>query len=341
MFSKTIGIDLGSSCVRIYAKGKGVVLEEPSVVAIDKASQKLVGVGNSALEILGRTRGNIVVIYPLRNGIISDYALIERMLKAFVKKVSKFNLFKPNVVISIHGGISDVEERAVIDLGMQAGARRMFLLNSPVAAALGAGIDITNAEVNMVVDIGGKTCDIGIVSLGGVVESKTIFYAGDKFDEAIIRYLRRKYNLLIGERTAKMLKESIGCGSPRPNELTIELRGRCLTTGLPKTIEVTSNDTMEAMKETIDSIAEGIYSVLENAPPQLVADVSRNGITLTGGSSLLWGIDRAITERVGITAHIAEKASLCAVLGSGKALDNLTMFESERLNTQNRCVVNP
>ena len=231
MFSKDIGIDLGTASILVYVKGKGVVLREPSVVAIDKNTGKLLKVGTEAQQMLGRTPGNIVAIRPLREGVISDYDMTERMLKEFIRKVTSFRLFKPRIVICVPSGITEVEERAVIDAGIQAGARRVYLIEEPVAAAIGAGIDITKPDGHMVVDIGGGTADIAVISLGGVVESASIKTAGDKFDEAVVKYIRRKHNVLIGDRTAEELKKTIGCVFPRPEEVTMEIKGRCLMTG--------------------------------------------------------------------------------------------------------------
>jgi len=335
-----IGIDLGTASVLVFIKGKGIVLREPSVVAVDKTNGKLVGIGQEARHMLGRTPGNIVAIRPLREGVISDYEMTERMVKAFIKKVSKFRFFKPNIVICVPSGITEVEERAVIDAGMQTGAKRVYLIEEPVAAAIGAGIDISKPSGNMVVDIGGGTCDVAVISLGGVVESASIKVAGDKFDEAIIKYLRRKHNLLIGDRTAEDLKVNVGCAYPRPEERTMEIRGRCLLTGLPKTLTVTSTETMEALEEVVNTVIEAIHGVLENTPPELVADIAQNGITLTGGGSLLWGIDKAIAERTGIRTHIADDAVSCVAYGTGKALENLSMMEDGTINLNRRRTLN-
>ena len=327
MFANDIGIDLGTASVLVYIKGKGIALREPSVVAVDRENSKLVEVGQEAQNMLGRTPGNIVAIRPLREGVISDYEMTERMIKAFIKKVNRFHLFKPNIVICVPSGITEVEERAVIDAGMQAGARKVFLIEEPVAAAIGAGIDITKPNGNMVVDIGGGTCDIAVISLGGVVESMSLKVAGDKFDEAIIKYLRKKYNMLIGERTAEEVKVNIGCVCPRPEERSMQIRGRCLLTGLPKTMLISSSEVMEALQEVTDCVLEAIHGVLENTPPELASDIAQNGITLTGGGSLLWGLDQVIGERTGIRAHIADDAISCVAFGTGRALDNLAMME--------------
>ena len=304
MFSKDIGIDLGTASVLVFIKGKGVVLREPSVVAMDKNTGKLLKVGADAQAMLGKTPGNIVAMRPLREGVISDYDMTERMLKEFIKKVTSFRLFKPRVIICIPSGITEVEERAVIDAGIQAGARRVYLIEEPVAAAIGAGIDIAKPDGHMVVDIGGGTSDIAVISLGGVVESASIKIAGDKFDEAVIKYIRRKHNVLIGDRTAEELKMTIGCVFPRPEEVNMEVKGRCLMTGLPRVFSVSSSEMIEAFEEPSTRILEAIHSVLERTPPELVADISTNGILMTGGGSMVWGFDKLVESHTGIETHV-------------------------------------
>ena len=332
MFSKDIGIDLGTASILVYVKGRGVVLQEPSVVAIDKNTGKLLKVGTDAQQMLGRTPGNIVAIRPLREGVISDYDMTERMLREFIRKVTSFRLFKPRVVICVPSGITEVEERAVIDAGVQAGARKFYLIEEPLAAAIGAGIDITQPDGHMVVDIGGGTTDIAVISLGGIVESCSIKIAGDKFDEAIIKYIKRKHNVLIGERTAEELKINIGCVYPRPEEISMDVKGRCLMSGLPKVFMVSSSEIMEAFEEVSINIIEAVHSVLERTPPELVSDISTNGITMTGGGSLVYGFDRLIASHTGIETHIADDAVSCVAYGTGKALDNLTTMQEGTLN---------
>lgn len=270
IFGKDIGIDLGTASVLVYVKGKGIVLREPSVVAIDKNTGKLKCVGEDAQAMLGRTPGNIVAMRPLREGVISDYDMTEKMLKEFIRKSTSFSLFKPRLLICVPSGITEVEERAVIDAGIQAGARRAYLIEEPVAAAVGAGIDITVPDGHMIVDIGGGTADIAVISLGGVVESVSIKTAGDKFDEAVVKYVRRKHNVLVGDRTAEDLKKAIGCVFPRPSEETMEIKGRCLMTGLPRVFSVSSSEMIEAFDEVSGRILEAIHSVLERTPPELV-----------------------------------------------------------------------
>ncbi|MEG2000995.1 MAG: rod shape-determining protein MreB, partial [Evtepia sp.] len=332
MFAKDIGIDLGTASVLVFVKGKGVVLQEPSVVALDKRNGKLLKVGVDAQRMLGRTPGNIVAIRPLREGVISDYEMTERMLREFIRKVSNTRVFKPRVVICVPSGITEVEERAVIDAGIQAGARRVYLIEEPLAAAIGAGIDITQPDGHMVVDIGGGTTDIAVISLSGIVESTSIKIAGDQFDEAIVKYIRRKHNVLIGERTAEELKCSIGCVFPRPEELTVEIKGRCLSTGLPRTFAVSSGEMVDAFEEVSSRILEAIHSVLERTPPELVADISNNGITMTGGGSLIWGFDKLIESHTSIETHVAEDAVSCVAFGTGKTLDDLTDMQDGTMN---------
>ena len=341
--AKDIGIDLGTASVLVYVKGKGVVLNEPSVVAINKDDGRLLSVGADAQAMLGRTPGNIVAIRPLREGVISDYDMTERMLKEFIRKVSGsfHHIFKPRVIICVPSGITEVEERAVVDAGLQSGASHVYLIEEPVAAAIGAGIDITKPEGHMVVDIGGGTSDIAVISLKGVVESASIKVAGDQFNEAIVKYMRRKHNILIGERTAEQMKMQIGCVFPKEEETTIEIKGRCLMTGLPKTITVTSTEMLEAFEEPVERILEAIHGVLERTPPELVADIANNGIVMTGGGSLVDGFDKLITARTGIHTVVAENAISCVAIGTGKSLDSVHEMNDGTVNLPHRPPVSP
>ena len=334
--AKDIGIDLGTASVLVYVKGKGVVLNEPSVVAMDKTTGKLLKVGTDAQAMLGRTPGNIIAISPLREGVISDYDMTERMLKEFIHKVAGFSFFKPRVIICVPSGITEVEERAVIDAGIQAGARKVYLIEEPVAAAIGAGIDITQPDGHMVVDIGGGTADIAVISLSGVVESASIKIAGDQLNEAVVKYMRRKHNLLVGERTAEEMKKQIGCVFPKDEEETMDVKGRCLLTGLPKVVTVSSTEMMDAFEEPVERIMEAIHSVLERTPPELVADVSTNGIIMTGGGSLVYGFDKLVTARTGIHTTVADDAISCVVLGTGKSLDSLNAMQDGTMNLSRR-----
>ena len=339
-FSKDIGIDLGTASVLVYVKGKGVVLREPSVVAMDKNTGKLLKVGAEANAMLGRTPGNIIAMRPLREGVISDYDMTERMLKEFIKKVTSFRLFKPRVVICVPSGITEVEERAVVDAGIQAGARRVYLIEEPVAAAIGAGIDIAKPDGHMVVDIGGGTSDIAVISLSGVVESASIKVAGDQFNESIVKYMRRKHNVLVGERTAELMKMQIGCVFPKEQEMSIEIKGRCLVTGLPKVINVSSTEMLEAFEEPVERILEAIHGVLERTPPELVADISNNGIVMTGGGSLVDGFDKLIEARTGIHTVVAEGAISCVAEGTGRSLDSLNSMTDGTVNLSRRKQMN-
>ena len=339
--TKDIGIDLGTASVLVYVKDKGVVLNEPSVVAIDKNDGRLLKVGAEAQAMLGRTPGNIVAIRPLREGVISDYDMTERMLKEFIHKVSGgFQFSKPRVIICVPSGITEVEERAVIDAGIQAGARRVYLIEEPVAAAIGAGIDIAKPDGHMVVDIGGGTADIAVISLSGVVESSSIKVAGDQFNEAIVKYMRRKHNILIGERTAELMKMQIGCVYPKEEDVSMDLKGRCLMTGLPKTISVSSTEMLEAFEEPVERILEAIHGVLERTPPELVADISNNGIVMTGGGSLVEGFDKLITARTGIHTVVAENAISCVAEGTGKSLESLNAMQDGTVNLSRRRQMN-
>ena len=339
-WTKDIGIDLGTASVLVYVKGKGVVLNEPSVVAMDKNTGKLLKVGAEAQAMLGRTPGNIVAIRPLREGVISDYDMTEKMLREFIRKVTGFQLFKPRVLICVPSGITEVEERAVIDAGIQAGARKAYLIEEPVAAAIGAGIDITKPDGHMVVDIGGGTADIAVISLSGVVESASIKIAGDQLNEAIVKYMRRKHNLLVGERTAEDMKIKIGCVFPREEELTMDVKGRCLLTGLPRVVTVSSAEMLDAFEEPVERIVEAVHSVLERTPPELVADISTNGIMMTGGGSLVSGFDKLLSARTGIQTFIADDAISCMAIGTGKSLDELNNMQDGTMNLSRRKQMN-
>ena len=326
-FNSDIGIDLGTATVLVYVKGQGIVLKEPSVVAINKDTNSILSVGEEARGMLGRTPGNIIAIRPLREGVISDYDITERMLKYFITKaIGKPMLFgmKPQIAVCVPSNVTEVERRAVEDATRQAGARRVFVIEEPIAAAIGAGIDISRACGSMVVDIGGGTTDVAVISLGGTVVSQSIKIAGDNFDDAIIRYMRKKHNLLIGERSAEELKIHIGTAFDRTIPVSMDVRGRNLVTGLPRTITVTSDEMMEALSESVASIVDTVHTVLENTPPELASDISDRGIVMTGGGSLLHGLDKLITNRTGINAIIAEEAISCVATGTGQYIEFAT-----------------
>ena len=330
LMSNDIGIDLGTASILVYIKGKGVVLKEPSVVALDRNTNEIMAIGEEARLMIGRTPGNIVAVRPLRQGVISDYTVTEKMLKYFIKKaVGKRTLRKPRISVCIPSGATEVEKKAVEDATYQAGAREVTIIEEPVAAAIGAGIDISKACGNMIVDIGGGTADIAVISLGGTVVSTSIKVAGDDFDEAIVRYMRKKHNLLIGERTAEDLKIKIGSAYKRPEVDYMDVRGRNLVTGLPKTIQVSSEETEEALKETTSQIIETIHSVLEKTPPELAADIADRGIVLTGGGSLLRGLEDLIESKTGINTMTAEDPMTAVAIGTGKYVEFLAGYRDD------------
>ena len=328
-FGMDIGIDLGTCSVLIYVKGKGVVLKEPSVVAVNTKTGRVLAVGESASLMLGRTPGVVEAIRPLRDGVISDFKVTEVMLKAFIGRVCsglRATYFKPTIVVCVPSVITPVEQKAVEDACRHAGAKDVFLIREPIAAAIGAGIDITKACGSMIVDIGGGTTDISVISLCEPVVDYSLKVAGDRFDEAIIKHVRRKHNILIGERTAEELKIQIGCAYPREEELTMDVRGRNLITGLPATVTVTSTEMLEALEEPVSQIFEAVHSVLERTPPELMADISQRGIVMTGGGALLYGLDRMLATKIGIDVFVAEDAVSCVAIGTGKALNMMDKF---------------
>lgn len=330
VFGQDIGIDLGTATVIAYVKGKGIVLREPSVVAVDNNTNDVLAVGQEARRMLGRTPGNIVATRPLKDGVISNYTVTEKMLKYFITKVCGKTIFAPRIMICIPSQVTEVEKKAVIDAASQAGARRVYLIEEPIAAAIGAGIDISKPCGNMVVDIGGGTTDIAVISLGGSVVSESLKVAGDKFDEAIVKYIKKRHNVMIGERTAEELKINIGCVYPKIQDMDMDIRGRDLITGLPKTITVHSSEMLEALIEPAMMIVDSVHSVLEKTPPELAADISDKGIYMTGGGCLVDGLDKLLQEKTGINVMIAQDAVSCVALGTGKALDNLDALDSKK-----------
>ena len=329
-WGQDIGIDLGTATVIAYVKGKGIVLREPSVVAVDNNTGNVLAVGKEARKMLGRTPGNIVATRPLREGVISNYTVTEKMLKYFINRVCGKFVFAPRIMICIPSQVTEVEKKAVIDAASQAGARRVYLIEEPIAAAIGAGIDISKPCGNMVVDIGGGTTDIAVISLGGSVVSESLKVAGDKFDEAIVKYIKKRHNVMIGERTAEELKINIGCVYPKIQDMDMDIRGRDLITGLPKTITVHSSEMLEALIEPAMMIVDSVHSVLEKTPPELAADISDKGIYMTGGGCLVDGLDKLLQEKTGINVMIAQDAVSCVALGTGKALDNLDVLDGKR-----------
>lgn len=325
MAGTDVGIDLGTASILVYIKGKGVVLKEPSVVAFDRDTSKIKAIGEEARLMLGRTPGNIVAVRPLRQGVISDYTVTEKMLKFFIQKaIGKKTFRKPKIAVCVPSGVTEVEKKAVEDATYQAGAREVYIIEEPIAAAIGAGIDISRPCGNMIVDIGGGTTDIAVISLNGTVVSTSVKIAGDDFDEAIVRYMRKKHNLLIGERTAEDIKIKVGSCFPRAETDSIDVRGRNLVTGLPKTVTVTSEETEEALRESTAQIVEAVHSVLERTPPELTADIADRGIVLTGGGALLRGLEELLESKTGINTMTAEDPMKCVAIGTGKYVEALS-----------------
>lgn len=319
MAATDIGIDLGTSSILVYATGKGIVLKEPSVVAYDKDTEKIKAIGEEARQMIGRTPGNVVAIRPLRQGVISDYDITEKMLKYFISKaIGKRAFRKPRISICVPSGVTEVEKKAVEEATYQAGAREVHLIEEPIAAAIGSGIDILRPCGNMVVDIGGGTSDIAVISLGGTVVSTSVKVAGDNFDEAIMRHVRKNHNLFIGERTAEDIKVQIGMACERPELMTLEIKGRNVITGLPKSVTLTSEEIRQAMYDCTSQIVDAVHGVLEKTPPELAADVVDRGIVLTGGGALLGGIENLIEQKTGINTMTAQDPMLAVAVGTGK-----------------------
>ncbi|MGI6485576.1 MAG: rod shape-determining protein MreB [Tepidanaerobacteraceae bacterium] len=331
-----IGIDLGTASVLVYVKGKGIVLQEPSVVAMDKVSGKMLAVGEEARRMIGRTPGNIVAMRPLREGVIADYTITELMLKYFISRIVPRKIFRPRMMICVPTVITTVEKRAVIEAASSAGARQTFLIEEPVAAAIGAGLDISKPFGSMVVDIGGGTTDIAVLSLGGIVCGQSLRVAGDKFDEAIVRFVKKEFNLMIGERSAEEVKINVANVFPEDEEAklaSMEVRGRSLVSGLPQNITITAEQTYGALQEPVMQIIEAIYGVLEKTPPELSSDISERGIIMTGGGSLIKGMDRLISQKTGIPVVIAEDSISCVAYGAGKALESLDILGPSTIYT--------
>jgi rod shape-determining protein MreB len=336
VFSKDLGIDLGTANTLVHVQGKGVVLSEPSVVAIDKKSRKVLAVGAEAKRMVGRTPANIIAVRPLKDGVIADFDIVEQMLRYFIGKVhSGFLMPRPRVVVGIPSGVTEVEKRAVHDAAIRAGAREAFLIEEPMAAAIGSGLPITEPIGSMIVDIGGGTTEVAVISLEGIVVSRSIRTAGDEIDEAILQYARREHSLAIGERSAEETKIKIGSAYNTGNERTVELRGRDLITGLPKVVEVTSSDIREAISNPVNQIVEEVKVCVEETPPELVADIMESGITLAGGGALLEGLDIRLTEETKMPVQVAEDPLTCVVRGTGKALEEIDVLRKVFVATQN------
>ncbi|MCI6639481.1 MAG: rod shape-determining protein [Pygmaiobacter massiliensis] len=326
-FNKDIGIDLGTANTLVYMKGKGIIMREPSVVAVDTKSDTVRYIGNEAKAVIGRTPGSIVAVRPLKEGVIADFDITAAMLKEFIGKACGTGLLThPRVVICIPSGVTEVEKRAVRESAERAGARQVFVIEEPMAAAIGAGLPVSEATGSMVVDIGGGTSEVAVISLGGIVAARSVRIGGDAFDNAIIAYIKRKYNLLIGERTAEVIKIEIGSAYKLEEELSIEIKGRNLVDGLPKNITVHSEEVREALDENLQRVIEAVKETLERTPPELAADIIDQGITLTGGGALLRGLDQLVNHHTGIEVHVAENPLDCVATGAGLVLDNMDLL---------------
>ncbi len=334
-FASEVGIDLGTANVLIYIQGKGIVLNEPSVVALNKDTGEVLAVGEDARLMLGRTPSNIIAVRPLKDGVISDYDTTERMLKFFIRKTcGSGRFFKPRIMVCVPSGVTEVEKRAVSEAATMAGAKEVYLMEEPIAAAIGAGLDIMSPDGVMVIDIGGGTTDIAVISLGGIVTSASVKIAGDRFDDAIIKYMRKAHKLFIGERTAEQLKFNIGTAFPREESVTMECRGRDMVSGLPVSVTVTSEEMYDALDEPLTTICEAVHSVLEKTPPEVAADISSSGIMLTGGGALLWGLDKRIEDKTKIKVRIAEEPKSCVAIGTGQALKHMDAISSNRMTNK-------
>ena len=334
LFSTDLGIDLGTSNVLVYVDGKGVVVREPPVVAMDKNSGKILQVGAAARNMLGRTPGNVVAMRPLKDGVISDHEMTVKLLQALFRKAIKTSMFnpKPRVVVCVPSGVTEVEERSVINAAIEAGARRVYLIEEPLAAALGANLDIKGPSGHMVVDIGGGTTDIAVLTLNGVSTSSSLKIAGDAFDEAIARYVRRKHGVVIGQVTAEDIKIRIGCVYPRPEDISMLVKGRDTKTGMPRELTLLSSEIFEVLRRPARQIADEVLSVLEETSPELVGDISVNGITLTGGGSQIWGMDKLLTERAGVPCSLADDPDSCVAYGCGKSLSWINHMQEGPIN---------
>src|SRR5690554_6080146 len=335
-FTKDMGIDLGTANTLVYMKGKGVILREPSVVAIDRYTKQVLSVGEEAKKMIGRTPGNIVAIRPMKDGVIADFDVTQEMLKYFIKKANpRMAPFHPRVVVCVPSGVTEVEKRAVDEATRQAGAREAYLVEEPMAAAIGAGLPVHEPTGSMVVDIGGGTSEVAIISLGGIVTSKSLRVGGNKLDDAIIFYIKKEYNLMIGERTAEEIKITVGSAFPSDEVKEMDIRGRDMVTGLPKTLRISSDEIMKSMQEPINSIIDAIKLTLEKTPPELAADIMDKGIMMTGGGSLLDGLDELIRQETGMPVKIADNPLDCVVLGAGKVINEIDTLKRVAISTKN------
>lgn len=336
-FSKDMGIDLGTANTLVHLKGKGIIIREPSVVAVEKDTNTVLAVGAEAKRMIGRTPGNIIAIRPLKDGVIADFDITQAMLRFFIKKAIRNKSFvRPRVVIGVPSGVTAVEKRAVVDAAIQAGAREAYIIEEPMAAAIGAGLPVQEATGSMVVDIGGGTAEVAVISLGGIVVSKSLRIGGDEMDDAIVQYIKRKYNLLIGERTAEEVKIEIGTAMEVERPARMDIRGRDLVTGLPKTLTINQNQIREALAEPVEGIIEAIKSTLEKCPPELAADIIDRGIVMTGGSSLLRNFDRLLSRETGMPVLVSEDALSCVALGTGIAVEHIDVFKRGFMTTNRK-----
>lgn len=335
IFSRDLGIDLGTANTLVHVRGKGIVIREPSVVAIRGDKKEVLAVGEEAKRMIGRTPGNIIAIRPMKEGVIADFDITQEMLKYFIRKsISRFLRFHPRVVVCVPSGVTEVEKRAVDEATRQAGAKEAYLVEEPMAAAIGAGLPVHEPTGSMVVDIGGGTSEVAIISLGGIVTSKSLRVGGNKLDDAIIYYIKKEYNLMIGERTAEEIKITVGSAFPKEQEQSMDIRGRDLVTGLPKTLKITSAEVMEALREPVNSIIESIKLTLEKTPPELAADIMDKGIMLTGGGALLDGLDSLVRQETGMPVRIADNPIDCVALGAGKVVEEIETLKRVAISTR-------
>ena len=341
LFSNDLGIDLGTANILIYAEGKGIVVREPAMVAVDKNTGKILQVGSAARNMLGRTPGNVVAMQPLKGGIISDHEMTVRMLQVLFRAATKTGLFtpKPRVVICVPSGVTEVEERTVINAAIEAGARRVYLIEEPLAAALGANLDIKGPKGHLVVDIGGGTTDIAVLTLNGVAVSSSIKIAGQEFDEVIARHVRRRHGVVIGQVTAENIKIQIGCVAPRPEDVAMTVKGRDYKTGMPREVTLLASEIFEVLRRPARQIADEVLSVLEETSPELVSDISETGITLTGGGSQIWGMDQLLTELTGIHCNLSDDPDSCVAYGCGKSLAWINHMQEGPINIARRRIM--
>lgn len=334
--TQDLGIDLGTANILVYTKDKNIIIREPSVVAVESESMEVLAIGDEAKNMIGRTPASIVAIRPLKDGVIADFDITQAMLKYFIKKASKGRSFtRPRVVIGVPSGVTAVEKRAVIDAAVQAGAREAYLIEEPMAAAIGAGLPVQDATGNMVVDIGGGTCEVAVISLGGIVVSRSIRVGGDKMDDSIVQYIKKNLNLLIGERTAEDIKIAIGSAMELEENITMEVCGRNLITGLPKVLTISSENICEALAEPVASIVDSVRTTLEKTPPELAADIMKRGVVMTGGSSLLRNLDKLLSRETGMPVYVAEDPLSCVAVGTGKAVESIDVYKKGFMQTHN------